>query len=217
MVSHPDAQPPQAVEAGSSSADTTSMVVLARISDAHGIHGWLKLQPYAQDGEALLSAKVWWLAPPPPRVPGGAQTQSGPGDAQLYRVLNCRWHGASLIARLEGLLDRNQAEALRGHQVWLPRDHFPEPDEDEYYWVDLVGCCLYGKQGNETVLLGKVDEVLDNGAHAVLRVIRQGAEGAPLLDARGRAQESLVPFVKAHIQAVDLAGRRIDSDWPAEF
>ncbi len=227
MVSHPDAQPPQAGDAGSPSIDTADLVVLARVSDAHGIRGWLKLHPYAQDGEALLSAKTWWLAPPAPVIPGQAPDAARPGQdrpgaarpdaARPHQVLTCRWHGAHLIAHLDGMTDRSQAEALRGSLVLLPRAHFPEPDEDEYYWVDLVGCRLYGRQGDEAVLLGVVDEVLDNGAHAVLKVQRRDADGQVLLDSRGRAQETLVPFVKAHVHAVDLAGRRIDSDWPAEF
>lgn len=65
-----------------------------------------------------------------------------------------------------------------------------------------------------------VDEVLDNGAHAVLKVLRQkvGADGPEtLLNAKGKPAEMLVPFVRAHIQAVDLAARRIDSDWPADL
>jgi 16S rRNA processing protein RimM len=104
--------------------------------------------------------------------------------------------------------------------VRAPRGAFPAPEEDEYYWVDLIGCALYSSANGEPALLGVVDEVLDNGAHAVLRIQRQtaGAQGPePVLDAKGRPAEMLVPFVRAHIHAVDLAARRIDSDWPTDF
>jgi len=53
-----------------------------------------------------------------------------------------------------------------------------------------------------------------------LKVLRQkvGADGPEtLLNAKGKPAEMLVPFVRAHIQAVDLAARRIDSDWPADL
>ena len=124
------------------------------------------------------------------------------------------------MAQLQGITDRDQAEALRGHSVQAPRGSFPAPEEDEYYWVDLIGCALYSSANGEPALIGVVGEVLDNGAHAVLKVSLQkvGADGPePILDAKGRPAEMLVPFVRAHIHAVDLAARRIDSDWPAEF
>ncbi|EHK64845.1 16S rRNA-processing protein RimM [Achromobacter arsenitoxydans SY8] len=124
------------------------------------------------------------------------------------------------MAQLQGIADRDQAEALRGFSVQAPRGSFPAPEEDEYYWVDLIGCALYTSANGEPALIGVVGEVLDNGAHAVLKVLLQkaGAEGPEsILDAKGRPAEMLVPFVRAHIHAVDLAARRIDSDWPVEF
>ncbi|MNQ36567.1 Ribosome maturation factor RimM [compost metagenome] len=125
-----------------------------------------------------------------------------------------------MVAQLAGIADRDQAEAMRGYSVQAPRGSFPAPEEDEYYWVDLIGCALYTSANGEPALIGVVDEVLDNGAHAVLKVLRQkvGAEGPePILNAKGRPAEMLVPFVRAHIHAVDLAARRIDSDWPADL
>jgi 16S rRNA processing protein RimM len=69
--------------------------------------------------------------------------------------------------------------------------------------------------------LGRVEQVLDNGAHAVLQVAlgEPDADGVfqPLSDARGRPRHVLVPFVAAHVQHVDIRARRIDSDWPADF
>jgi len=72
-----------------------------------------------------------------------------------------------------------------------------------------------------------VEEVLDNGAHAILRVQRMSLEGdqfptadhapQPILDARGRPVEILVPFVAAHVQHVDIASRRIETDWPLDL
>ncbi|KDC12673.1 hypothetical protein AZ19_3260, partial [Bordetella bronchiseptica E012] len=102
------------------------------------------------------------------------------------------------------------------------RSAFPAPADDEYYWVDLIGCALYSDADGESRLLGVVDEVFDNGAHAVLKVLRQQiqpgqSEPVPLVDAKGRPLEELVPFVGAHIRHVDLAARRIDSDWPLDY
>src|SRR5690606_21127350 len=123
----------------------------------------------------------------------------------------------SVVAFRAGITDRDQAQAWKGWTILVPRSAFPALAEGEFYWVDLLGCTVIGKNGQgEDVVLGTVSEVGDNGAHAVLHVARVEA-GAPMLDAKGRQRESLIPFVGAHVHGVDLAAKRIDSDWPDDF
>ena len=203
-------------DAATSNAAPTDLIELGRISAAYGVKGWVKVQPHSANAEVLLSASQWWLTRPVPELARGV-VASAPVS---YKVVQVRSQGATVVAQLAGIADRDQAEALRGCFVQAPRGSFPAPEEDEYYWVDLIGCALYSSADGEPALLGVVDEVLDNGAHAVLRILRQriGAEGPePVLNAKGRPAEMLVPFVRAHIHAVDLAARRIDSDWPADL
>ncbi|MEN4919652.1 ribosome maturation factor RimM [Achromobacter spanius] len=203
-------------DAATSNAAPTDLVELGRIIAAYGVKGWVKVQPHSANAEVLLSASQWWLTRPVPEMARGA-VASAP---VAFKILQVRSQGATVVAQLQGIADRDQAEALRGYSVQAPRGSFPAPEEDEYYWVDLIGCALYSSANGEPALIGVVGEVLDNGAHAVLKVLLQkvGADGPePILDAKGRPAEMLVPFVRAHIHAVDLAARRIDSDWPAEF
>ena len=47
--------------------------------------------------------------------------------------------GGMVIATLEGVADRNAAEALKGLRLYVPKDALPEPDEDEFYHADLLG------------------------------------------------------------------------------
>ncbi|AZY50953.1 ribosome maturation factor RimM [Bordetella avium] len=180
------------------------LVELGRVASAYGVKGWIKVQPHSAQADVLRAAKQWWLAATPKSAP------------RVYAVQQCRVHGATAVAQLEGIADRDQAEALRGATVWVSRALFPAAAEDEYYWIDLVGCAFYSSVSGSDVRVGVVEEVFDNPAHAILRVVCQDAEGKALLDAKGRAREMLVPFVSAHIQAVDIAARRIDSDWPLE-
>ena len=49
------------------------------------------------------------------------------------------------------------------------------------------------------------------------QVLDEQGSPTPLLDAKGRAVETLVPFVAAHVHTVDLENRRLDSNWPADF
>jgi 16S rRNA processing protein RimM len=201
------------VDTASAQGDSPDdLVAVGRVAAAHGVHGWLKIQPYSEPGEALSSSQTWWLTP--------AAASTG-RQARALRVLACRPGGTHLLAQLQGIGDRDAALALRGRVIWVPRASFPAPDSDEYYWVDLIGCRFYGMSAGEPVLLGQVDEVFDNGAHAVLQVAL-GDFASPdgdfrtRLDARGRPRRVLVPFVAAHVHHVDVAARRIDSDWPAD-
>ena len=191
---------------------------LGRITSAYGVKGWIKVQPHSAQAEVLRSVKQWWLSRPVPEAARGAVAPV----PVAYPVVQARAQGSTVVALLAGLSDRDQAEALRGCVVMAARADFPQPGDDEYYWVDLIGCDLYTTADGPAQLLGRVAEVLDNGAHAILRVARlragaAGSEAEPVLDAKGRPVELLVPFVQAHIQGVDLAARRIDSDWPADY
>jgi 16S rRNA processing protein RimM len=192
------------------------LVELGRVASAYGVKGWVKIQPYSSQAEVLLNAATWWLKAPAPLSRAGALSSPSP-----VKVLACRAHGSSVVANLGGVDDRTRAESLKGYGIWVSRSAFPSSDPDEYYWVDLVGCCLWGERDGVPELIGTVSEVLDNGAHAVLRVARMaagpGGELAVLEDSRGRALEVLVPFVAAHVHHVDLAARRLDSDWPVDF
>lgn len=193
------------VAVGSVPAD---LVELGRVVGAYGLRGWVKVEPHSAQGEVLLRVRDWWLR------------QDGPqaGPAAPVRMLQARTQGSTIVAHPEGSNDRDQAAAWRGYRVWVSRAAFPAPEADEYYWVDLIGCLVYGQDDERPVLLGKVADVADNGAHAVLQVLRLSGEDdpQPLLDGKGRALEVLVPFVSAYVQNVDLSARRIDTDWPLE-
>ncbi|MEO9122322.1 MAG: ribosome maturation factor RimM [Burkholderiaceae bacterium] len=195
-----------------------NLIELGRIVSAYGLAGWVKIQPYSAQTQVLLKVKSWWLKAP---VPALGKTGVSVHSRQC-KVLTCRPQGAGLVARLEGLSDRDRAEDMKGHTIWVPRADFPSPDSDEYYWVDLIGCQLFGEdRDGQSRLIGKVADVIDNGAHAVLCVQRTtlDAEGGliPQKDDKDRFIEVLVPFVGAHVQSVDIVNKRLESNWPVEF
>lgn len=202
----------ESIASGTPPAD---LVELGRVAGAYGVQGWIKIEPYTAQSQVLLRVQEWWLRRDAP----GAAAQVAASQANEVRVVKSRTQGSTIVAQLAGIGDRDQAEVLRGNRVWVSRAAFPAAQTDEYYWVDLIGCLLYGQDDDRSLLLGRVSEVTDNGAHGVLHVVRLAdtPEQEPLLDAKGRALETLVPFVSAHVHHVDLAARRIDTDWPADF
>ena len=190
------------------------LVELGRIVSAYGVRGWVKAQPHSSQSTVLRAAPVWWLCPPSGPLPVSADSSpsaSLPASVLSrctpHAVIQCRPQGLTVVAELEGVPDRDVADSKRGYTVYVSREYFPQAKSDEYYWVDLIGCQVF----TEDQLMGQVQEVLDNGAHAILRVT------TPTLDAKGRPQEVLVPFVAAHVQHVDITKRRIETDWPFDL
>ena len=175
--------PPDAVEVG-------------RITGAWGVKGWLRVEPYAAEPQALFSSKRWFLRPPDP-LPAGPAAAWPP----LLRVVQAREHGASVVAAVQDIADRNAAQALRGARVFVSRTSFPTPGAGEYYWVDLIGLAVVNRQAQA---LGQVEGLIETGAHAVLRVRRDEAE-------------SLIPFVDAYVDRVDLEARTVFVDWGLDY
>lgn len=179
-------------------------VEVARIVDAWGIKGGLKVVPYASKPEALFSSKRWFLQPPEQRV---APKAAGGASAypRLLRVVSAKPQGDAIVAMVHGVADRNGAEALKGGRIFVSRSSFPTADDGEYYWVDLLGLEVVNRAGEA---LGRVADLLDTGAHSVLRLTQ---------DVDGKTQERLIPFVEAYIDQVDLPGRRIVADWGLDY
>ena len=95
----------------------------------------------------------------------------------------------------------DETERLRGVALYVPRAMLPETEEDEFYHEDLIGLRAEDTSGQ---LIGEVVGVQDHGAGDILEV--RAADGTALD----------FPFTKAVVPVVDLAGRRLVIDPPAE-
>jgi len=174
-------------------------VEVGAIVDAYGLKGWVKVAAHADaghGGDALLSAKRWWLMK-------GRERKSAPS-------LQAKTHSDSVVAHLGGVTDRDAALSLRGSRVYISRSEFPALEADEFYWVDLLGLDVVNLAG---VNLGKVADMIDNGAHSVLRVEYAAADkiGKPV------TAERLIPFVGVFVKTVDQAAKQIIVDWEADY
>jgi len=188
-------------------AAPADLIELGRIVAPHGVRGQVKILPHDAASTTLQEHKTWWLRQA--ATPLAASTVPRP-----VRVRACQRAAEVLIAHIEGCDDRDQAQGLKGATLHLPRSAFPKAAHDEYYWVDLIGCEVYGQGADaQDVRLGRIVQVSDNGAHALLHVRQEPGEDAT----RKPAPEQLIPFVSAHILRVSLSERRIDSNWPADF
>jgi 16S rRNA processing protein RimM len=100
------------------------------------------------------------------------------------------------------------AEALKGAAVHVSRREFPELPEDEYYWSDLIGMDAVNLEGEA---LGKVTDMMHNGAQSILRLAPVPHEGIE------QPSERLIPFVDQFVKTVDLEAKKITVDWGLDY
>ncbi len=159
-------------------------VLMGRVSGHFGVKGWVKVYSYTEPREALLSYGNWLIRS---------------GDAwQSRRVIDGKRHGKTVIAKLAGISDRDQAAAIIDCDIGIRREELPEPDEGQYYFGDLEGLEVRHLDGSG---LGRVVSILETGANDVL-VVRDGDT------------ERLIPFVIDRVvRRVDLEAGIIHVDW----
>ena len=191
-------------------------IEVGRIADAWGIKGWFKVLPHSASPDALFSSKRWYLLPSDRKM-GGGQSPSQKSAAAitaatakpvLLKIKEAKDHADTVVACSLDVADRNQAEALKGARIFVPRSSFPTAGTDEYYWVDLLGLNVFNREG---VALGQVKDLMSTGPQTVL-VLAQNAEeeGKPPV-------ERMIPFVAAFVDTVDLPGRKITVDWQLDY
>jgi 16S rRNA processing protein RimM len=170
----------------------TEPVVVGRIAGAYGVLGWVRVVSFTEPPENLLSYRPWML--------------DGPGGWQAVTPATSRPHGAGFVVQLRDLSSRDQAQALAGRLIAVPRAALPDLDTNvEYYWRDLIGLEVFDTEGRH---IGRVDHLVATGAHDVLAI--EPAAAAP---AQSGAHQLLVPFLRQFVPVVDLERGRVVVDW----
>lgn len=163
------------------------LIGMGYVAGAFGVRGWVKIRANTEYLDALFDYSQWWL-----------KKQQG---WKAYHLIEGAIHTKALIAKFEGIDDRDSAELLRGSEIAISRALMPEPEEDSYYWNDLIGLTVVNKV---QAPLGKVVRLLETGANDVLVVEDKG-------------KEHLIPFVGAIVHKVDLVARTIEVDWDVDY
>lgn len=149
----------------------------------HGIRGEVRLKSYTADPAAIGTY-------------GPLQDAAATRD---FAIETLRPIGRDMfVARVRGVIDRAAAEALRGTELFMPRDVLPAPDEEEFYHADLIGLPVENEQG---AALGSVVALHNFGAGDILEI-------APPPNAADRTT-AMLAFTRALVPVVDVATRRI--------
>jgi len=160
--------------------------MLGVITGAHGVRGEVKVKPFTET----------------PRALGRYREFTDETGARAFK-LAVRGEARGLtIARIDGVDDRNAAEALKGVRLFVARDRLPKAKRGEVYIADLVGLAAVDRTG---AAVGRIKSVLNYGAGDVLEIERPGLEAL------------LLPFSDRMVPELDVAGGRVVVDPPVEI
>ena len=128
---------------------------------------------------------------------------SDEADSRRFEIDVLEVRGGMVIAGLDGVGDRNAAEALKGLRLYVARAALPEADEDEFYHADLLGLKVVMAEGGAEV--GTVRAIIPAGASEVLEIDRGPGE-----------KTLLVPFTRAVVPEIDIVAGWLSIDPPGE-
>ncbi|OGP82472.1 MAG: 16S rRNA processing protein RimM [Deltaproteobacteria bacterium RBG_16_54_11] len=156
-------------------------IVIGRVSRPHGLKGEIRIEYFNPEDPHLFSRYQMIFI------------QGDTGSPQPYRPIAVRPHKKFILALLEGIRTREEAEQLRGKAVLVDPAELPPLDEDEYYWHEILGMRVVTEAGGN---VGEITEVLPTGSNDVY-VVREGEK------------EFLIPAIKEVIISIDKKARTI--------
>jgi 16S rRNA processing protein RimM len=154
-------------------------IVIGRVSRPHGIQGEIKIEYFNPDDPQFFSRYQMIFL------------QGDKGGPQPYRPLAVRPHKKFILALLEGVQSRAEAEQLRGKVVLVDAAELPPLDADEYYWQDILGMRVVTEDGGN---VGTVTEIFPTRSNDVY-VVREGE------------REVLIPAIKEVVVSIDTKAR----------
>ncbi|NVJ98068.1 MAG: 16S rRNA processing protein RimM [Alphaproteobacteria bacterium] len=165
-------------------------ICVAAFAGSHGVRGDARLKSFTDVPEALFAY---------PALHKGA---GGP----TLKIKLLREAKDGFIVRIDGITNREAAQALKGTKIYVSREAFEAEDEDEFYLADLIGLEARDADG---YVLGLVRAVENFGAEDLLELVLK----EPL---KGLGRHAFIPFRKVFVPVVDIRGGFVEiafEDW----
>ena len=162
------------------SGERENRICVGVITTAHGVRGWVKVKSFTRN--AADFAAFGELS-----------------DASAKRSFKVEIVGKNkdlFLVRIDGVTDRNAAEALRGTELFVSRSQLPETAQNEFYYADLIGMTAKSPEGR---VLGKVAAVYNFGAGDMLEIegvedyISFSQQNVPEVDVKARVMTVCMP------------------------
>lgn len=159
-------------------------ICVGAVGGSYGVRGEVRLKSFCAVAEDIESYS------PLTSEDGGT----------LFHLALIRPMKNGFVARIAEVATKEEADALKGTQLFAGRDQLPSLPDDEFYHTDLIGLQVWDTGGT---LLGSIKNVLDHGAGDLLDVQRPGS-----------SETVLLPFTRAAVPTVDLSAGRVIADPP---
>lgn len=157
---------------------TDDLILLGKIVATHGIRGQLRVVPYSGHFDTFLAI-------------GSVTLKDAAGRMAGYDIASAAVHGKKLLLALKGYADINRVEHLVGCELYVGRDQLPLPEEDEYYWHDLLGLTVITSSGEQ---LGSLESIIETGSNDVYVV-------------KSKEREYLIPALAEVVTSIDLTAK----------
>ncbi|MBU9697108.1 ribosome maturation factor RimM [Rhodobacteraceae bacterium HSP-20] len=163
----------------------TDRVCVGAIAGSFGVQGEVRLKSFCSDPLAIADYGPLW-------------TEDGSRSFDV-RLTRSNVSGGVGV-RLSGVATKEQADALKGVQLYADRDRLPSLPDDEFYHADLIGLTVQDTGG---AVVGTIRAIYNHGAGDILEIFAPGRKSALLL-----------PFTLANVPTVDLAAGKVVADLP---
>lgn len=174
--------------------NTENQITLGKVGAVYGIKGWLRIHSFTDEPDAILDYFPWSL-------------KLG-NNTRTVDVTDWRKHNKGLVVKVDGIDDRDDAQALVGSEILINESSLPALSQGDYYWRDLIGMAVVTTKGYD---LGVVADLLETGANDVLVV------KANLNDGFSK-KERLIPYLLEQvIESVSIENKQICVDWDPGF
>ena len=162
----------------------TDHICVGAFSGSYGVNGEVRLKSFCADPEAIADYSP-------------LTTEDGGGS---FAITLTRSIKNALVAKVEGITNKESADLLKGLRLFARRDQLPALPDDEFYHNDLIGLTVLDTGGT---VLGTVHAVQNHGASDLLEITVKSSNATVLL-----------PFTTEAIPTVDLTAGRIIADPP---
>lgn len=159
-----------------------TLIPVGEVRKTFGIKGEVRVRTYSGEGKCLSPNVYIYL-------------EKEDGVYHKLKIARSRPFKNFFIVKFEGIESPEKAEEFIGCRVFLERSSFPELEEDEYYWVDLLGSSVYSLDGQ---LIGLLENIIETG-------------GVDVFEIKGD-KELLVPFSKKFVKSIDIREKKIIID-----
>lgn len=179
-------------------ADLNDCILLGKVVGVWGVKGWLKIFSYTRPRQDIGQYKTWLLVSP-------SISNKASAEAVVASIKHCKEQGKNIVAKVQGVEYRDQAEACQGLQIYIDKAQLQPLPDGEFYWSDMLRCEVENTTGED---LGIVDSIIETGANDVL-VVHQRTEKA--------VYERLIPYSVETVLSLDKATKKIVVNWDKDY